>query len=92
MSAYVLFGRWVRGCSREASEAAVRRVQSVAALTFGVYLVHPALLMPLRRATGIPADVGGMLAAVLGSAAAVFLASLAFSWLLRRLPVLRHTV
>ena len=92
LSAYVLLRALGSRLLREASEATVRRVQSVAALTFGVYLVHPALLMPLRRATGIPADVGGMLAVVLGSAAAVFLASLAFSWLLRRLPVLRHTV
>ena len=92
VSAYVLLralgSRWLR----DASESLVRRVQSVAALTFGVYLVHPALLMPLRRATGIPTDVAGMLAVVLGSAAVVFLASLALTWLLQRIPVLRHTV
>lgn len=92
VSAYVLLRALGSRLLREASEAAVRRVQSVAALTFGVYLVHPALLMPLRRATGIPADVPGMLATVLGSAAAVFLASLAITWVLRHLPVLRHTV
>ena len=92
VSAYVLLRALGSRLMRDGGESLVRRVQSVAALTFGVYLVHPALLMPLRRATGIPTDVTGMLAVVLGSAAVVFLASLALSWLVRRIPVLRHTV
>ena len=92
VSTYVLLRALGSRLLRDASESLVRRVQSVAALTFGVYLVHPALLMPLRRVTGIPPDVVGMLATVLGSAFVVFLASLALSWLVRRIPVLRHTV
>jgi len=91
-AAYVLLRVVGTRLLREAHQALVRRVQSVAALTFGVYLVHPALLLPLRRATGIPADWAGMLATVLGSSAAVFLASLVITWLLRRIPLLRQTV
>ena len=91
-SAYVLLRVLGTRVLRDASQALVRRVQFVAGLTFGVYLVHPALLLPLRRATGIPADWAGMLAMVLGSSAAVSAASLAISWLLRRIPLLRATV
>ncbi len=50
VSAYVLLRAVGTRLLRTASETVVRRVQLVAGLTFGVYLVHPALLLPLRRA------------------------------------------
>jgi surface polysaccharide O-acyltransferase-like enzyme len=92
VSAYILLRAVGTPLMAKASQALVRRAQHVAGLTFGAYLIHPALLQPLRHVTGIPAGWAGMLATVLGSSAAVFVVSLGLTWVLRRIPVLRQSV
>lgn len=61
-------------------------------LTFGVFLVHAAILFPLRRALPIPADLVGMLAVTAVLTTVVVTASLAITALLRAVPLLRATV
>lgn len=57
----------------------------VSALTFGVYLVHPYLLHRCQEA-GLPDPAWNVAWAVPAEALAVFLAALAVSWVVRKVP------
>lgn len=64
----------------------------LAAWSFGVYLVHAAVLLPLRRLTGLPTDVGGLLLVTLGLTVATLVLSAAVTAVLVRVPYLRASV
>lgn len=85
---------------RAAGDALVRRwgdpvvpvLSRLAAVTFGVFLLHPAVLFPLRRWTGIPEDALPVLGAALGWTAAATLGSALVTEALRRTRYLRALV
>lgn len=67
-------------------------VRTLSELSFGVYLVHPALLLPARRTVGMPDDPVAMAATALALLVGVVLASALITAALRRLPLLTRTV
>ena len=67
-------------------------LRRLSALSFGVYLVHPAILLPLRRSVGLPADLPGTLAVSALLFLVVLVASTLAAWVLERTPGLRTTV
>ncbi|MGZ4485855.1 MAG: acyltransferase [Nocardioidaceae bacterium] len=68
------------------------RIRALAGLSFGVYLVHPAVLFPVRRVVGLPDDPAGMAGTAVVLLVVVTAASAAITALLQRLPLLRRTV
>ncbi|PRX98727.1 acyltransferase [Allonocardiopsis opalescens] len=78
---------------RALDSASVRaRLRTLGELTFGVFLIHVAILLPLRAVLPIPADVLGTLA--VGSAQLIvsIAGSLLLTLVLKRIPYLRATV
>jgi surface polysaccharide O-acyltransferase-like enzyme len=64
-------------------------LRPVAPLAFGVFLIHGALVFALRRWTGVPTDLTGVLLAAVGLTAAHTVVSAALAWLLLRVPYVR---
>jgi surface polysaccharide O-acyltransferase-like enzyme len=67
-----------------------RAVTRLSALSFGVYLVHPAVLTQLHNRIRFPADLPGMLATGLGVLAATLAASAAVTAVGRLIPGVRR--
>jgi peptidoglycan/LPS O-acetylase OafA/YrhL len=67
-----------------------RTVARLSALSFGVYLVHPAVLTQLRDRWPFPADLPGMLGTGFALLAATLLASAVITGIGRALPGVRR--
>jgi surface polysaccharide O-acyltransferase-like enzyme len=83
-AAYLLLHRWLR--------RGWHWLRPVAPLAFGVFLVHGALVYGLRRLTGVPDDVAGVLLSAVGLTVAHTVASAGIAWVLLRVPYLRLTI
>lgn len=69
-----------------------RGVAVVARATFGVFLVHPLLLIPYLRLVGIPGSPGGIALAVPLIVLGVVAASTVVTLLMERIPLVRRLV
>lgn len=69
--------------------AGCRPLERLAPLSFGIFLVHGALVYGLRHVTGVPTDLAGVLVAAFGLTAVHTAASALISWVLLRVPYLR---
>lgn len=92
LAAFVLLRAWGLRHPPGTRWAPGRRAAALSALTFGVYLVHPLFLYPLQRYWPAPDDGPGWTAVTAGHVAATVAGSLALTWLLTRIPLLRSTV
>lgn len=81
VATYLLLHSWLR--------SGWRWLRPVAPLAFGVFLIHGALVFALRRWTGVPTDLTGVLLSAVGLTAAHTVVSAALAWLLLRIPYVR---
>jgi surface polysaccharide O-acyltransferase-like enzyme len=92
VAAFVLLRAWNLKHPPGSRWAPGRRTAALSALTFGVYLVHPLFFYPLDRVWPAPSDLLGYSAVTLAHLTLTVAGSLALTWLLLRVPLLRKTV
>jgi surface polysaccharide O-acyltransferase-like enzyme len=92
LAAFVLLRAWGLRHPPGTRFAPGRRMKSLSALTFGVYLVHPLFFYPLTRIWPAPADLWGYLLVTSAHLVVTLAGSLALTWMLLRIPVLRRAV
>lgn len=80
---YVLIRDW---CLLRNRKKAEKGVSGIAKLTFGIYLIHPFILMLIREA-GITNFVPHPILMIPLLTAGVFVMSLAISWILKKIPL-----
>ncbi len=92
VSAFVLLRAWGLRNPPGTRWSPGRRAAALSALTFGVYLVHPLFFYPLRRLWPAPEDLLGYVGVTAAHLVVTVAGSLALTWLLVRVPVVRRTV
>jgi surface polysaccharide O-acyltransferase-like enzyme len=84
--------RWARARAATAGWRSTRTLHRLAGATFGVFLVHPLILVPLLARTGRPTTTGGVLAGVPAIVLLVAVVAAAATIALARVPILRRVV
>ncbi|WP_088282236.1 acyltransferase [Kineosporia sp. A_224] len=92
LSAYVLLRAWGLRHPPGARWAPGRRTAALSALTFGVYLVHPLFFYPLRRLWPAPQAWPLWVGVTAAHLALTVAGSLALTWVILRIPVLRRAI
>ena len=92
LSAYVLLRAWGLRHPPGSRWAPGRRAAALSALTFGVYLVHPLFLYPLSRVWPVPQAWPLWVGVTAAHLVVTVGGSLALTWVILRVPVLRRTI
>lgn len=92
VSAFLLLRAWGLRHPPGTRWAPGRRAAALSALTFGVYLVHPLFLFPVRRWLADGASLPAYAGTTLVHLTVTVGGSLALTWVLLRVPLLRRTV